>query len=79
MTREYLGDSGSVWDMTLTEDGKGPLLSSTFHHKQNFLADAVVAKALDIPTVLTTMLNHARSCQESWYFLFKSSCPDTRF
>ncbi|KAF9231243.1 kinase-like domain-containing protein [Melanogaster broomeanus] len=42
----------------LTGDGKSPLPSATFHHKQTFLA---VASALGIPIVLTMILNHARS------------------
>ncbi|KIK79315.1 hypothetical protein PAXRUDRAFT_36471 [Paxillus rubicundulus Ve08.2h10] len=40
----------------LAGDGKIPLPSATFHHKQTFLA---VASALSIPIVLTTILDHA--------------------
>ncbi|KAF9242392.1 kinase-like domain-containing protein [Melanogaster broomeanus] len=42
----------------LTGDDKSPSPSATFHHKQTFLTDA---RALNIPTVLTMILDHARS------------------
>ncbi|KAF9222906.1 kinase-like protein [Gyrodon lividus] len=42
----------------LAGDSKSPLPLATFHHKQTFL---VVASALSIPIVLTTILNHACS------------------